>query len=415
MGLQENQERNLPPASLIGPLGEWVCSATPYTEVDPAALLVTTLVSVGALVGRRPHLWAGDARQSASLFAVVVAMTPKANRGLSWIITRRLIEIVDPSFARHQIATGLSDDKALLETLRSANHYSKRLSAPQFEDPYDAPKVLVHDPGFVRTLGNAGRSKSEISRLLRHSWDGVPLEFRQGRFRIERHHIGIVAHGTFDQLVQELSMKDASAAFLNRFIIVVARRQPLVVDEGYVPFEIVERSGATLRSNLARSRSFTVMERTTEAEERWREYYRELASYDPGGLLGILLARSTRQVLRMSLIYACAEASERIELRHIEAAVALWEYCRWSTEILASRTPSVVSELEKELYAAIAASGTKGLSLSEQHNYFGRNVSAARLRSARNELEIAGKITSTMERRNDSGRKVTVSRVSTEH
>ncbi len=179
-----------------------------------------------------------------------------------------------------------------------------------------------------------------------------------------------------------------------------------------MPFELVEKFGSILRNNLTQARSFTVMERTAEAEERWHEYYRELASYDPGGLIGILLARSTRQVLRMSLIYACAEASERIELRHIEAAVALWEYCRWSAEILASGTPSVVGDLEEDLYEAIAASGVRGLTLSEQHDYFGRNVSAARLRSARHELEMAGKITSTLERRSDAGRKVTVSRVS---
>lgn len=157
----------LPEEALTGAVGEWVLAAAPHTEADPAAILLSALVACGVVAGGRPHLWAGDARQSASLFAVVVADTPKANRGLSWSVTRRLLEVVDPEVARRQVRTGLGDGRPLLDTLHGAALPDRHRRG---ERPSDPTRVLVHESepaerggpahgptGSAETVGRARR------------------------------------------------------------------------------------------------------------------------------------------------------------------------------------------------------------------------------------------------------------------
>lgn len=400
----------LPDEALRGPLGDWVLAAAPHTEADPAALLVTALVSCGVAAGHRPHVWAGDARQAASLFAVVVAETPKANRGLSWAVTRRLMGVVDPDFVDHQVRTGLGNGLPLLETLNAAALADRRSGVPA-RSTGEAERVFVHDPAFTRALGLASRASSELPLLIRNAWDGLPLELGHGRHRVERHHIGVVAHATVDQLAQRLSLTDASASFVNRFLFVLVRRQRSLVDEGHVPSDLVLRYGRRLRDNLERASHFGVVERSNRADERWREAYRSLADDDPGGLLGIMVARAARHTVRVALIHALSEGSPRIELPHIEAALGLWSYSRRSAEVVTSSTPSASGDLAEHLLAAIASAGERGLTLSEQLDHFGRNIPAARLRVARRSLEEAGRIVSSSERRPRGGRPVTISRV----
>jgi hypothetical protein len=405
--LDAAQLPQLAEAAFHGPLGEWVLAAAPHTEADPVALLVTSLVGYGVAAGRGPHLWAGDARQSASVFAAIVADTPKANRGLSWAVTRRLLEVVDPDLTRRRVRTGLGNGLSLLETLHAADLAERRYGAE--EPDADPGRVLVYEPGLTRSLGFAARASSELPLLIRSAWDGQPLEIGHGRHRVEEHHIGVVAHATVEQLAQRLSLTGGSVGFVNRFVYVLARRQRSLVDEGHVPPALVASHGRVLRGKLEIARRVELVGRSPAAERRWRAAYDAMAGDDPGGLLGIMVARAARHALRMSLVYALAAGSSRIERPHVEAALALWAYCRRSAAIIASCAPSASTDLAERLLAAIEAAGDEGLSLSEQLDVFGRNVPAGRLRAARRSLEEAGLATTRTERRG-AGRPTSVTR-----
>ena len=397
----------LPDAALSGPVGDWVRDAAQYTEADPAALLVSTLVACGVVVGRAPHFWAGDARQTAALCAVVVADTPKANRGLSWSITRRLIEVVDPQLVR-RILTGLGNGKTVVDALGR----SSRDRVPPGEPRMGGPgRLLAHEPGLTRALELGGRPSSPLPLVIRTAWDGTPLEW--GRARISGHHMGIVAHATLDQLTARLSLTGGSVHFVNRFVYVIARRQRPVIDEGNVPADLLLTHGRRLHDQLAIASTFGAVQRSPSAERRWRTVYGDLVDDDPGGLLGIIVARAARHVLRLALVYALTEASPRIECRHIDAALALWTYCRASASVICRKTSTPSKDLSAELLAAISAAGERGLSFTEQHDMFGRNMPASRLRTARSVLEEAGHVVSTKERRPGSARAITVTRLST--
>jgi DNA replicative helicase MCM subunit Mcm2 (Cdc46/Mcm family) len=66
-----------------------------------------------------------------------------------------------------------------------------------------------------------------------------------------------------------------------------------------------------------------------EARQLWINSYDELTEAAPGRL-GAVTNRSEAQVIRLSLLYALLDGSDRITYTHLRAALALWSYCRAS-------------------------------------------------------------------------------------
>ena len=81
-----------------------------------------------------------------------------------------------------------------------------------------------------------------------------------------------------------------------------------------------------------------------------------------------MTARAEAQVLRLSMIYALTEATSTIEPRHIEAAIAVWDYCDASAQrIFGDRTGN--RDVDK-LLDALGAAGDDGLDRTQQHKLF---------------------------------------------
>ena len=66
-----------------------------------------------------------------------------------------------------------------------------------------------------------------------------------------------------------------------------------------------------------------------DGEARWRDVYGRLTKGHPG-LFGAVTARSEAQVIRVALIYAVLDESDLVKLPHVEAGLAVWDYCEKS-------------------------------------------------------------------------------------
>ena len=69
--------------------------------------------------------------------------------------------------------------------------------------------------------------------------------------------------------------------------------------------------------------------RNEAAKEIWAHEYGKLTR-DRGGLYGAFCARAEAHVLRLSLLYALLDSSGSIRPEHLQAALAVWEYCERS-------------------------------------------------------------------------------------
>lgn len=375
--------------AFYGAAGDIVRTILPETEADPAALLVDLLTSFGNSVGSGPHAYADGSRHSARLFAVIVGKSAKARKGTSRAVISKVMEKADPEWADGRVYSGLASGEGLIASLSDpkTDDDGKPVPGTGSRDR----RMLVHEPEFGRVLNINGREGSTLSHIIRDAWDSGNLRVmtRKDPLTATQAHISIIGHITVDELQKALSSTDISNGFGNRFLFIYAERGPLLPTGGNLADKDFTRLGRDLLSPyIDTARKAGLIRRTEQAERLWAEMYREIADDDPYGVLGSIVARADAQVLRLSLIYALLDGARFIEVEHLLAAKALWDYARSSAEFIFGQisTDPLAEKLEEELRAVYP----EGLDSTQQSRLFANHADRSRLESARRLLEKKG-------------------------
>jgi hypothetical protein len=388
-----SEERSWPqlhPAALHGPIGQATQLLAPHTEADPTAVLATLLTGWASSIGRSPHVVAGHAQHAARLSIVIVGDTAKARKGTSWATARQILDNVDPHFMLTRVIGGFGSGESVIDEVRD----------PQPSDDPEKPgdpgaadkRLLIHEPEFARVLKVCARESSILSTIIRDAWDGSRL---QARARTRQavatdHHISIIGHITAPELGRTLDTTEIAGGFANRILWICARRsQRLPFDVEIDPHELADVTNE-LRARAEQARRIGPVTFAADARARWELLYNEMADDDPGGLLGMIVARPEPQTLRLALIYALLDGAHTIGQDHIDAAWALWTYSRQSATYIWG--DAIGDEIADTLLRAIRKAGPGGIDLTSQSALFSRKIPAKRLATARTELEACGLI-----------------------
>jgi hypothetical protein len=105
------------------------------------------------------------------------------------------------------------------------------------------------------------------------------------------------------------------------------------------------------------------------------------------GLYGAVTGRAEAQVLRLSMVYALLAGSGTIEEDHLRAALALWSYADASTKLIFGEEPE--DPLIGMVWAKLREAPS-GMTRTDLHNAFNRNVPAAKLLEALAQLRDRG-------------------------
>jgi hypothetical protein len=116
--------------------------------------------------------------------------------------------------------------------------------------------------------------------------------------------------------------------------------------------------GERLREKIASAKPIGRVEMTDAAREQWAAVYSKLSAAQPG-LLGAVVARGEAQVVRLALIYSLLDASEQIDVPHLEAALAVWEYCESSAAFVFGDL--LGDRVADEIARALQHAGPKGM------------------------------------------------------
>ena len=389
----------LDPAALHGPVGSFVLSCESHTEADPAALLVTALVVVGNNLNRGPHVLAGNGRHPACLYAAFVGRTAKGGKGTSWAVVRAMAVLAfGADWVDRQVKGGFGSGEKLVDELAGTE-----------DQPVTDSRMLVVEPEMARFLKVASRETSILSMTIRNGWDGYPLEARsRGTTSVAKeHHIGVIAHITAEELRLRLGEADTYGGFANRFLWVAVQRARRLPKGGNVPDELLADHAKTIAAAVTKARTVGQVVRTPAAEIRWAELYDVMGDDEATGLLAAVITRAEQQVLRLSLLYALLDGKRAIDVDHLEAAWALWQYCRQSAEVLFG-DHSVNPDADR-LLAAIRKAGPAGLDLAAQMAVFGRNRKAKAMDAMRVDLEGRGLVVTRVDPEDTGGRRRTVS------
>ncbi|MBF0366484.1 MAG: toprim domain-containing protein [Oligoflexia bacterium] len=323
--------------ALIGITGTFVDMVSPKSESDPAALTIQFLTVVGNVIGRKPAYWVGKTCHHTNLNTCIVANSSIGRKGTSLDHVLYSIERQFPGWSKRCIKSGLATGEGLIHAVRDPSEVSepkgkKGKGRETFVDRgVEDKRLLVIESEFASVLRVAKRETNILSSTIRHAWDGKVLNSmsKKAPETATDAHISIIGHITRSELRREMNKVDVYNGFCNRFLWVFAKRsQELPFGENVDAFDL-EILAASLKLAFEDIEKIQKVDIGESAREKWIEVYSSLTRY-PDTALGAILSRAAPTVIRLAMIYALLDTSSLIEAKHLDAALAVWDYSQRS-------------------------------------------------------------------------------------
>ena len=364
-------------------MGDTVRTIIPHTESDPVALLLQGLTTAGNAIGRSPHYQVEGDRHRANLFVVLVGTSAKGRKGTSLGRIKSIVKVADEAWCADKIKSGLSSGEGFVYEVRDAiKKYNSKKKCFEIIDPAVADKrLMIVEPEFAGALAAMERSGNTLSPNIRNAWDGHKLQSltKNSPLSATDAHISIIGHITVEELRASLGRTDLANGFANRFLFGLVRRSKKLPFGGNVTDSELLYLGERLKEAIDRAKPVGLVRMTDAARNRWARVYEDLSEGKPG-LLGAVIARAEAQAVRLALIYALLDGADWIDVPHLEAALALWEYCENSAVHIFGR--AVGDPVADEILRALKNASATGMTRTAIRDLFGRNKSADRIGAA---------------------------------
>lgn len=384
--------------ALHGLAGEIVRAIEPHSEADPVAILAHVLVAFGNMVGRGPFAAVGGARHGSNLFAVCVGRTA-SRKGTAWADVLHVIRGVDGDWAADRVQGGLSSGEGLIWAVRDAIEETQPVKEKgrvvdtqvvTVDAGIKDKRLLVIEPEIGSTLRVMDREGSSLSGVIRQLWDSgdARIMTKTKAARATGAHVSILGHVTRDELLRYLGRTEQANGFANRFLLLLVRRSKYLPDGGNLLGVNLSAIRGSLSRAVTRARRVGEIKRTPAAAQLWREIYRQLAG-DRLGLFGAVTSRAEAQVLRLSVVYALLDGAGDVDVSHLAAALAVWQYAEASARLIFG--DALGDGTADEILRALR-SAPGGMTRTELSNMFGRHKSADEIGRGLNLLAGAGLI-----------------------
>lgn len=374
--------------ALYGLAGAIVRTIEPHTEADNAALLLQFLAGFGCLIGKTAYFRAEADFHYTKIFGVLVGASSKGRKGTSFGHIRRLLSRVDETFA-DCIIDGLSSGEGLISHLRDPQYKKEAIKDKNGKiiDYQDEmvdegtleKRAFVVEPEFARVLRVMQREGNTLSSIIRQAWDTDRLKIMtKNPLTASDTHISIFGHITMDELRRNLNETETSNGFANRYLWGFVRRSKYLPEGGNLQESGFNPLVEKLHIATDFARNTNEIKRDDRARQRWIEVYQKLSDGHTG-LLGSVTSRAEAQVMRLACLFALLDCSDFIRLEHLEAALALWQYCEDSARyIFGDQTGNKTADA---IYEALQ-NVQDGLTRTQIRDLFQRNATAAQMNSA---------------------------------
>ena len=137
--------------------------------------------------------------------------------------------------------------------------------------------------------------------------------------------------------------------------------------------------GERLQQLIIKAQAIGRVTMTDDARKKWAAVYSDLSADRPG-LLGSVTARAEAQAVRLAMIYALLDGEHQIDLHHLRAALAVWEFCEASAAHIFGDL--LGDPLADEILRALRQASTAGMTRTGISDLFGRNQTKDRIGAA---------------------------------
>ena len=325
--------RNAPeadPACLYGLIGDVARAGSEGTETNDCAIAANFMAYLSCAVGRGVYLPVGNTRHHARLFCLHVVRSGRGRKGDAVSLVLRIdqaLRDMGEAFAPQIHRGGLSSREGLVALMHDG-YRQGRLDVPAIEDK----RLWVVESEFANVLHQGRRDGNTLSAALRDCWDGVDLKpaTKSNRLYASDPHVCLSGAISPGELTGLMSTRELTNGFANRFLMIWAERSRMLPFPKETPQATVELLAARTQEVLAfvradrhGEREHLRMELSPQAQWRYAQLYRgELHDGIDDGAIGVLLERRAPMLLRLAMLVALTDLQTRIDVPHIDAAMA---------------------------------------------------------------------------------------------
>lgn len=334
-------------AGLHGLIGDVARAGSEGTETHAHAIAANFMAYLSCAIGRGVYLPIGNTRHHARLFCLHIGRSGRGRKGDAVSLVLRIDEALrqlGPAFAPQIHRGGLSTREGLAALIHDGYRHG-RLEVPAIDDK----RLWVIESEFSNVLHQGRRDGNTLSAALRDCWDGVDLKpaTKSNRVHASDPHVCLSGAISPSELTGLMSARDLSNGFANRFLMIWAERTRMLPFPKETPQAVVEDLAARTRAVL----SFVHADRHAEhpplrmdlsAQAQWRyaQLYRgELHDELGDGIVGALLERRAPMLLRLAMVMAIADLQPRIDVQHIDAAMAWIRHATASVRYVFTSAP----------------------------------------------------------------------------
>jgi Protein of unknown function (DUF3987) len=341
----------------------------------------------------------------------VVGDSSRARKGTGMGRVRAITKVVDETWNDDRTKGGLSSGEGLINEVRDERReWNRKEGCEEIVDPGVTDKrLLIVEPELAGALSAMERHGNTLSPIIRKAWDDGRLATitKSSPLKATGAHISIIGHITIEELRARLSRTDTANGFANRFLFALSKRWQLLPHGGDLDDAVLDRLGQRLKQVVERASKVGRVMMTPAAKQAWSTVYPELTA-PQRGLLGAVIARGEAQTIRLALIYALLDCENdqpcRIDLPHLKAALAVWQYCESSAAHIFGDT--LGDPAADEIRRALKMAGDGGMTRTAIRDLFGRHLNGGRIGAALALLALRG--WARMEPRETGGRPVEV-------
>lgn len=362
---------------LAGRLAELI---TEYVESDQASILVQLLTAFGIAVGIRPYYQVGPTKHHPATYVGLIGPTARGRKGTGLDAIEALFSIADPGFT-NRIMSGIGSGENLVHLVRDPDDERR-------DDRASDRRLLLRESELARLLVVVNREGSTLSHYLRDAYDGKILNnaVKGKPATATVHHIGLVGHCTPNEVRGTLTARQIQNGLANRVAWFLAKRARKMARPPLFEGPAIEEAALKLADVLHATFGFHRVERSPAADDVWEEWYNALPD-DEVGIVAVLTNRAETLVNRWALIYALMDKSTVIEVQHLSAALALYDYEHACVEHIWGQTTGdpMADRILDELSYGDFMQG-------DLHSIFHGHLSASVVERIASDLESSGRI-----------------------
>lgn len=329
--------RNAPYAHrdcLYGLVGEVACAGSDGTETNPYAIAANFIAYLSCAIGRGAYLPVGNTWHHARLFCLHVGRSGRGRKGDAVQLILRIdqaLRELDDRFAPQIHRGGLSSREGLVALMHDGYRQGKQEIAAIADK-----RLWVVESEFANVLHQGRREGNTLSAALRDCWDGVSLKPATKSNRLYASHPHVCLSGAISpgELTGLMTTRELTNGFANRFLMIWAERSqilpfPKATPQGTVD-ALTRRVWSILKfvgADRHDQRDSLRIELSAQAQWRYGQLYRTELNEDLGNdVVSNMLERRAPMLLRLAMLFALTDLQARVDVPHIDAAMAWMHY-----------------------------------------------------------------------------------------